>query len=160
MQKILGIVMLFFFSFSCTGSSAGQIKTGAEQPEKYLPLLRGKKVGLVVNHTSLAGDVHLIDFLREKQVEVVKIFAPEHGFRGDASAGEKIEDGVDSKTGISVVSLYGDNRKPLPEHLTDLDLLVFDIQDVGCRFYTYISTLHLVMEACAENRKPLIVFDR
>lgn len=160
MQKILGIVVLVFFSFSCTESSAGQIKTGAEQSGKYLPLLQGKKVGLVVNHTSQVGDVHLIDFLRGKQVEVVKIFAPEHGFRGDASAGEKIEDGVDSKTGIPVVSLYGDTRKPLPGHLTDLDLLVFDIQDVGCRFYTYISTLHLVMEACAENGKPLVVFDR
>jgi uncharacterized protein YbbC (DUF1343 family) len=160
MLKLTGFIAVILFSFSCSAQQPTELKTGAEQPEKYVHLLDNKKVGLVVNHTSLVGEIHLIDFLREKNIEVVKIFAPEHGFRGDASAGEKIEDGVDSKTGIPVVSLYGETRKPLPEHLTDLDLLIFDIQDVGCRFYTYISTLHLVMEACAENNKPLAVFDR
>ena len=160
MLKKLGIFALILFSISCSGNNTADIKTGAEQSEKYLPVLQNKKVGLVVNHTSQVGDLHLIDFLRNQKVEVAKIFAPEHGFRGDASAGEKIEDGVDSKTGIPVISLYGDTRKPLPEHLADLDLVIFDIQDVGCRFYTYISTLHLVMEACAENNKPLVVFDR
>lgn len=160
MLKLPGIFTLFFISISCMGGNAEKIKTGAEQPDKYLPLLQNKKVGLVVNHTSIVDDIHLIDFLRSQNVKVEKIFAPEHGFRGDASAGEKIEDGLDSKTGIPVVSLYGDTRKPLPEHLIDLDVLIFDIQDVGCRFYTYISSLHLVMEACAENKKPLIVFDR
>ncbi len=160
MLKKLGIFVLILFSISCRGKNTADIKTGAEQPEKYLPVLQNKKVGLVVNHTSRVGEIHLIDFLRNQQVEVAKIFAPEHGFRGDASAGEKIEDGVDSKTGIPVISLYGDTRKPLPEHMAGLDILVFDIQDVGCRFYTYISTMHLVMEACAENNKPLVVFDR
>ncbi|SHE99297.1 Uncharacterized conserved protein YbbC, DUF1343 family [Mariniphaga anaerophila] len=160
MLKLIGSLGIILLSFSCIGTQTSALKTGAEQPEKYLPILEQKKVGLVVNHTSRVGETHLVDFLKQQKVEVVKIFAPEHGFRGDASAGEKIEDGVDSKTGIPVVSLYGKNRKPLPEHLADLDILVFDIQDVGCRFYTYISTLHLVMEACAENEKPLVVFDR
>lgn len=160
MLKLPGILALIFISISCMGKNSETIKNGAEQPDKYLQLLQNKNVGLVVNHTSIVGEAHLIDFLRSQNVKVEKIFAPEHGFRGDASAGEKIEDGVDSKTGIPVVSLYGDTRKPLPEHLNDLDVLIFDIQDVGCRFYTYISTLHLVMEACAENEKSLIVFDR
>lgn len=160
MLKTIGFVFIILFSLSCKAQQPKELKTGAEQPEKYVHLIQNKKVGLVVNHTSLVGEIHLIDFLREQNIDVVKIFAPEHGFRGDASAGEKIEDGVDSKTGIPVVSLYGDTRKPLPGHLADLDILVFDIQDVGCRFYTYISTLHLVMEACAENNKMLVVFDR
>jgi uncharacterized protein YbbC (DUF1343 family) len=155
-----GFLVVILVSFSCNAQKTTILKTGAEQPDEYIHLIQNKKVGLVVNHTSLVEEVHLIDFLREQNIEVVKIFAPEHGFRGDASAGELIEDGVDSKTGIPVVSLYGDTRKPLPEHLTNLDILIFDIQDVGCRFYTYISTLHLVMEACAENDKPLLVFDR
>jgi uncharacterized protein YbbC (DUF1343 family) len=160
MLKRIGFLAITLFFLSCNAQSNTELKTGAEQPENYIYLLQNRKVGLVVNHTSLVGEVHLIDFLREQNIEVVKIFAPEHGFRGDASAGELIKDGVDSKTGVPVVSLYGDTRKPLPEHLADLDLLIFDIQDVGCRFYTYISTLHLVMEACAENNKPLVVFDR
>lgn len=160
MLKRIGFVAVILFSISCNAQKTTDLKTGAEQPEKYLSILKNKKAGLVVNHTSLVGKIHLIDFLRQQNINVVKIFAPEHGFRGDASAGEKIEDGVDSKTGIPVVSLYGETRKPLPEHLAGLDVLVFDIQDVGCRFYTYISTLHLVMEACAENGKPLVVFDR
>jgi uncharacterized protein YbbC (DUF1343 family) len=160
MLKRIGFLAITLFFLSCNAQSNTELKTGAEQPENYIYLLQNRKVGLVVNHTSLVGEVHLIDFLREQNIEVVKIFSPEHGFRGDASAGELIKDGVDSKTGVPVVSLYGDTRKPLPEHLADLDLLIFDIQDVGCRFYTYISTLHLVMEACAENNKPLVVFDR
>jgi uncharacterized protein YbbC (DUF1343 family) len=160
MLKMTGFLVVILVSFSCNAQKTTILKTGAEQPEEYIHLIQNKKVGLVVNHTSLVEEVHLIDFLREQNIEVVKIFAPEHGFRGDASAGELIEDGVDSKTGIPVVSLYGETRKPLPEHLTNLDILIFDIQDVGCRFYTYISTLHLVMEACAENDKPLLVFDR
>ncbi|MGC9353992.1 MAG: exo-beta-N-acetylmuramidase NamZ family protein [Mariniphaga sp.] len=160
MLKKIGFLVLILFHFACTAQRKVELKTGAEQPDKYLQLLQNERVGLVVNHTSLVREIHLIDFLQQNDVEVVKIFAPEHGFRGDAPAGETIKDGVDSKTGIPVVSLYGDTRKPLPEHLTGVDVMVFDIQDVGCRFYTYISTLHLVMEACAENDKPLIVFDR
>ncbi|MBT3383553.1 MAG: DUF1343 domain-containing protein [Prolixibacteraceae bacterium] len=160
MLKFIGYLFLFY-ALSCAGSeNSAEIKTGAQQAELYLPLLQNKKVGLVVNHTSRVSDNHLVDFLLEKNIQVEKIFAPEHGFRGDASAGEKIEDGVDIKTGIPVFSLYGETRKPTPEHLQNLDVVIFDIQDVGCRFYTYISTLHFVIEACAENNLPLLVFDR
>jgi len=154
------ILLLIFFAVFLKESGARDIVTGADQPEKYLPLMKGKRLGLVVNHTSLKGTVHLADFLIAEKTNVQKIFAPEHGFRGDASAGEEIRDGVDVKTGIQVISLYGKNRKPTSEHLKNIDLVVFDIQDVGCRFYTYISTLHLVMEACAENNVPLLVLDR
>lgn len=132
----------------------------AEQPEAYLPLLRNKKAGLVVNHTARVGEIHLLDFLLSENIEVVRIFSPEHGFRGDASAGEKISDGRDPGTGTQVISLYGKLYKPAAEHLQDLDVLVFDIQDVGCRFYTYLSTLYYCIEACAENDIPLVVLDR
>ena len=162
MKKLLTIfLLLFFINSGCTGGGEEKpIITGAENTKNYLPLLWSKKVGLVVNHTSLVGGVHLVDFLLDNNIDVKKIFAPEHGFRGEAAPGEIIEDGIDVKTGIPVISLYGDNKKPQPAQLADLDVLVFDIQDVGCRFYTYISTLHLVIEACAENYKPLIVLDR
>jgi len=154
------ILLLLFFAGFLKKSGAEDIITGANQPEKYLPMMSGKRLGLVVNHTSMKGSIHLADFLIAEKMDVQKIFAPEHGFRGDASAGEEIRDGVDVKTGIQVISLYGKNRKPTSEHLKNIDLVVFDIQDVGCRFYTYISTLHLVMEACAENNVPLLVLDR
>lgn len=155
------LLLLLLFVIGCLQVlGAEPIVTGADQPEKYLPLMKGKRLGLVVNHTSMKGTMHLADFLISEKIDVQKIFAPEHGFRGDASAGEEIQDGVDVKTGVQVVSLYGKNRKPTWEHLKNLDLIVFDIQDVGCRFYTYISTLHLVMEACAENNVPLLVLDR
>ncbi len=133
---------------------------GAHQTEQYLPMLDGKKVGLVVNHTSTIGSVHLADSLMASGIEVAKIFAPEHGFRGTASAGKKLEDGLDPKTGLPVISLYGATRKPTPEHLSDLDVVVFDIQDVGVRFYTYISTMSLVMEACAKQKVPVMILDR
>jgi uncharacterized protein YbbC (DUF1343 family) len=160
MIKFIGLVILLFSVDSFSVEQNNGIITGADQPEDYLKLLEDKSVGLVVNHTSIAGDSHLADFLLSKNIRVEKIFAPEHGFRGDTSAGEKIEDGVDVRTGIPVFSLYGKTRKPSKEHLKNLDVLVFDIQDVGCRFYTYISTLHLLIEACAENNIPLIVLDR
>ena len=160
MIKIIGLVILFVSFGSCFVSENKKIVTGAEQPELYLSLLENRRVGLVVNHTSVVGDSHLVDFLLSKEIGVEKIFAPEHGFRGDASAGAIIEDGVDKKTGIPVFSLYGETRKPTSEHLNNLDVIIFDIQDVGCRFYTYISTMHLVMEACAENDLPMIIFDR
>jgi len=160
MIKFAGLIILFVSLIFCSKSEDKKIITGADQPQQYLHLIQNKKVGLVVNHTSIVGDLHLVDFLKSKNIEVEKIFAPEHGFRGDASAGAKIKDGVDSKTGIPVFSLYGETRKPNKEHLMNLDVVIFDIQDVGCRFYTYISTMHLVMEACAENNKPVIVFDR
>lgn len=137
-----------------------KIIPAAEQPEAYLPLLRDKRVGVVVNQTAKVGDIHLLDHLISENIQVAAIFAPEHGFRGDASAGEKISDGKDLKTGISVISLYGKVHKPTSEHLKDLDVLVFDIQDVGCRFYTYLSTLFYCVEACAENGLPLVVLDR
>jgi uncharacterized protein YbbC (DUF1343 family) len=156
--------LVYFFLFTTLACSAQPakdvLKTGAERYNVYLPMLKTKNVGLVINNTSIVGQVHLVDFLLEKEIKVSKIFAPEHGYRGDAAAGEEFKDGIDTKTGIPVVSLYGDNRKPTKEHLKGVDVVVFDIQDVGCRFYTYISTLHLVIEACAENNVPLIVFDR
>lgn len=152
--------LLLVFAGFCSPVNSNQIVPGAGQPEKYLPIIENKRVGLVVNHTSLVGDIHLADFLLSKKIKVEKIFAPEHGFRGDASAGEEIKDGVDVKTGIQVLSLYGQTKKPTTAHLKNIDVMIFDIQDVGCRFYTYISTLHLVMEACAENGIPLIVLDR
>ncbi len=160
MIKFTGLLFLLLVFGFCTVSQNDEIVTGADQPENYLSLLKNKNVGLVVNHTSVVGNLHLVDFLLSKNINVKKIFAPEHGFRGDASAGAKIEDGVDKKTGVPVFSLYGETRKPTQEHLSNLDVIIFDIQDVGCRFYTYISTMHLVLEACAENNIPLIVLDR
>ena len=151
--------MMFLTGFGSVANADGII-TGAEQPEKYLHLIENKRIGLVVNHTSLVDNIHLVDFLLNKGIKVDKIFAPEHGFRGDASAGEEIKDGLDAKTGIPVLSLYGQTKKPTVAHLENIDVLIFDIQDVGCRFYTYISTLHLVIEACAENNISLIVLDR
>jgi uncharacterized protein YbbC (DUF1343 family) len=133
---------------------------GAQQLDLLLPKLTNKKVALVVNNTSTIGKTHLADTLLARSVSIVKIFAPEHGFRGTADAGEHVKDGVDVKTGLKLVSLYGSNRKPSAEQLADVDILIFDIQDVGVRFYTYISTLQYLMEACAEQNKKLIILDR
>ncbi|MGD9930614.1 MAG: exo-beta-N-acetylmuramidase NamZ domain-containing protein [Mangrovibacterium sp.] len=157
-MRILLFIVLLVFGWK--GCLAQELTCGANQPEQYLPLLTGKKVGLVVNHTSRVGDQHLLDFLLNEKVDVQKIFCPEHGFRGDADAGEMINDQTDAATGLPVISLYGDNKKPTPAQFQGLDVIVFDIQDVGVRFYTYLSTLHYVMEACAENRLPLLVLDR
>lgn len=137
-----------------------EITVGAAQFSKYLPDLQGKKVGLVVNQTSVVGNTHLVDTLLSLKVNVARIFGPEHGFRGNAAAGKHVADEKDGKTGIAVVSLYGSNKKPGAEQIKDLDVLIFDIQDVGARFYTYISTMTYVMEACAENNKKVIVLDR
>ncbi|MDW7692379.1 DUF1343 domain-containing protein [Flammeovirgaceae bacterium SG7u.111] len=136
------------------------IEVGAERFGEYLPLLKGKRVALVVNQTSVVGEVHLLDTLLSQGVGVKAVFAPEHGFRGDADAGESVKNSVDSKTGVPVVSIYGKTKKPSEEMLKDIDVVVFDIQDVGVRFYTYISTMHYVMEACAEQGKQFIVLDR
>jgi len=133
---------------------------GAERLATWLPMLTGKNVALVVNHTALVGKTHLADTLKSLGVTIRRIFAPEHGFRGNADAGEHVKDGLDIRTGLPVISLYGNNKKPTAEQLRDVDIIVFDIQDVGARFYTYISTLHYVMEACAEQQKKLIVLDR
>lgn len=140
------------------------IKTGADNHDQYLPLLKNKKVGVVTNQTGIITDngatIHLVDFLVSKKINITNIYAPEHGFRGTADAGELIKDGKDTKTGLPIISLYGNNKKPKPEQLKDIDVLIFDLQDVGARFYTYISSLHYIMEACAENNIPVIVLDR
>jgi uncharacterized protein YbbC (DUF1343 family) len=134
--------------------------TGAEQIELYLPLLQGKRVAVVANQTTTIGATHLVDSLLSLDIHVVKVFAPEHGFRGDAGAGEHIADGKDAKTGLPLISLYGKNKKPGAGMLSDVDVIVFDIQDVGARFYTYISTMHYVMEAAAEYGQEIIILDR
>ena len=136
------------------------IVVGAERMDQYLPLLTGKKVGVVGNHSSLIRSTHLVDSLLSAGVNVVTVFSPEHGFRGDADAGEKVNSNTDEKTGIPIVSLYGKNKKPSKKQLVGIDAVIFDIQDVGARFYTYISTMHYVMEACAENKIPVLVLDR
>ncbi|MEO8773828.1 MAG: DUF1343 domain-containing protein [Gelidibacter sp.] len=140
------------------------VVVGANQTENYLKILKGKRVGVVGNQSSVifknGSYTHLVDSLLSLNIAVKKVFSPEHGFRGTADAGEKIKDGIDTKTGVPIISLYGDNKKPKSEQLKGLDILVFDIQDVGVRFYTYISTLHYVMEACAEANIPLLILDR
>lgn len=138
----------------------GRIKVGAERTDAYLPLLAGKRVAVVTNQTGLVGTRHLVDSLLSLDIQVVKVFAPEHGFRGEADAGEHVRDQRDVRTGLPLVSLYGSNKKPTPAQLADVEVLVFDIQDVGVRFYTYIGTLHYVMEAAAEVKVPVVVLDR
>ena len=134
---------------------------GNERLELYLALLKDKNVALVVNHTSLIkAQEHLVDFLLDKKVNIKVIFAPEHGFRGSADAGEAVKNGIDTKTNLPIISLYGNNKKPTNEQMKDIDVVIFDIQDVGARFYTYISTMHYVMEACAENQKKMLILDR
>lgn len=136
-------------------------KTAADRPELYLPLLKDKNIAVVTNNTGLLSNgQHIVDFLIEKNIKIVKIFAPEHGFRGDADAGEYVKNGFDKKTGLPIISLYGSNKKPTAGQLDNVDVVLFDIQDVGVRFYTYISTLAYVMEAVAENHKEIIVLDR
>lgn len=168
-------IYILFLLLSCK-PGAGQVKAqssngykyttddntnnGAERLNEYLPLLQNKKIGIVANHTSMVGKTHLVDTLISLKINVVKVFAPEHGFRGIADAGEKVNTGIDEKTGLPCVSLYGKNKKPTAEQLADMDIVLFDIQDVGARFYTYISTMTYVMEACAENKKQVIVLDR
>ena len=166
---------LVFFLFSlltvaCQGQTkqtqttrnAGEsaLQTGADQMNLYLPALQGKRVGMVVNHTSTIGRTHLVDSLLARGIAVKTIFAPEHGFRGQATDGEKINSERDPRTGVMITSLYGKNYKPTPAQMDSLDILVFDIQDVGARFYTFTSTMQYAMEACAEASKPMIVLDR
>ena len=139
---------------------AKALKTGAEQTDKYLPYLKGKRIGILGNQTSVIGKTHLVDSLKSLGVNIVKVFGPEHGLRGNASAGTRVQDEVDSATRIPIVSLYGPKRKPSKEDMASLDLMIYDVQDVGCRFYTNINVLADVMEACAENNKELLIFDR
>ena len=145
---------------SLAAASETALRTGAECTERYLPLLEGKRVAVCGNQTSVVAKTHLVDTLLSRKVNVVKLFCPEHGFRGQAEAGATIASGKDPLTGLPVVSLYGKNKKPTAEQLQGVDVVLFDLQDVGCRFYTYISTLHYVMEAAAENGVKVIVLDR
>ena len=174
--KVLCLKSIFIFLiFSCaSGSPEGEfsesipvensedsiIQVGAENTSAYIHLLEGKRVGVVGNQSSLIGNVHLVDSLLASGIEIVKVFSPEHGFRGNADAGEHVANEKDAKTGLPIVSLYGSNKKPKAEQLRGLDVVVFDIQDVGVRFYTYISTLHYVLEACSAAEIPVIILDR
>jgi uncharacterized protein YbbC (DUF1343 family) len=161
-KVFLLITGAFFILKTLTGVAQEyrDVRTGAERMGQYLPMLENKSVGIVANHTSIIGDTHLVDSLVSLGVNVKRIFTPEHGFRGTADAGERIDNTEDEKTGIPLVSLYGERRKPRDEDMNGLDIVIFDIQDVGARFYTYISTMHYVMEACAENDIPFLVLDR
>jgi uncharacterized protein YbbC (DUF1343 family) len=156
---------VFFLTSSCFLSQVNSqqyssITTGAEQTELYLSKLKNKKVAIVTNASGIIKNRHLVDTLLKRKIKIVKIFGPEHGFRGTADAGEKVKSGKDAKTHITVISLYGSHKKPTAEDLKGIDIVIYDIQDVGVRFYTYISTMTYVMEACAENNKPLLIFDR
>lgn len=152
------VVVASIFTF--TQKAQAKITTGAEQTDLYLPLLKEKRVALLVNQTSQVNGVLLPDFLLSQGVNVVKIFSPEHGFRGTADAGATVKNGMDPKTQLPVISLYGKNKKPSAEQLKDVDILIYDLQDVGVRFYTYISTLQYALEACAEQQKDMIILDR
>ena len=158
MAKIKQIFLLFNLLLSVLSYS--QIKVAAERTKAYLPLLEDNKIAIVGNQTSMIKNTHLVDSLISLEVDVIKVFSPEHGFRGKADAGAKIEDGIDVKTGIPIISLYGKNKKPSSKQLENIDVLLFDIQDVGARFYTYISTLHYVMEAAGEHNIKVIILDR
>ena len=167
-QKTAFLIFLLFFTTSwcrsqevCNKVTASPaIRPAAESMDQYLSLLTNKNVGLVANNTSLVGKIHLVDTLLRSGIRVVKIFGPEHGFRGNASDGDRVGNATDPETSIPVISLYGDHRKPSSGDLSGLDVVVFDIQDVGCRFFTYISTMTYVMEACAEKGLPMIILDR
>lgn len=159
LRNVLFFLCLFSFAFS-NAQNNQRIIPAAERTETYLPLIKGRRIGIFANQTSMVGNTHLIDTLKSLGVNITVIYSPEHGFRGTADAGEKIGNMTDPKTGITVISLYGSKRKPSVEDLQKVDLLVFDIQDVGVRFYTYISSLQEFMEAAFENSKPLMIFDR
>jgi uncharacterized protein YbbC (DUF1343 family) len=159
--QVLFMVLIFPACNSLpAGPSTKGIITGAQKIEEYRTLIEGKAIAIVANQTSMAGNNHLVDTLHSLGMNIKAIFAPEHGFRNLADAGEKITDGKDPVTGLPIISLYGGHLKPTPEDLSGIDIVIFDIQDVGTRFYTYISTLSLVEEACAENNKKLLLLDR
>lgn len=169
LAAIIMAVSFFYFKqpFSSSSLASHQkittkknIRTGAEQTEKYLSFLKGKKIGILSNQTTTIGKTHLVDSLKALGINIVMLFGPEHGFRGKASAGVKVEDETDSATGIPIVSLYGVRRRPTKEHMAAIDLMIFDVQDVGCRFYTKINTLATIMETCADNNIELLILDR
>lgn len=164
-NKILFFLILSIYSFAQETAINKALVVGANQTEKYIYKLNKKSIGIVANQTSVMFNedgsyTHLVDSLHKLKLNIKRVFAPEHGFRGDADAGEHVRNGFDNRTGLSIISLYGKNKKPSLNYLKDIDIMVFDIQDVGVRFYTYISTLHYIMEACAENKIPLIILDR
>lgn len=153
--------IFLFLVIMCLPVAAGaRIVVGAEQTDRYLPMLEGKKVGVLANHTALVGDVHLVDTLLSLGVDVRLVFAPEHGFRGDADAGEHVATYTDRKTGVKVISIYGSNKVPKVSDVGSVDVVLFDIQDVGLRYYTYLSSMHYMMESCAEAGVPLVILDR
>lgn len=154
------IALTFSVSIFLITARAQEILPGARLMSSYLPMIHNKRVAIVANHTTLVGKKHLVDTLLSVGVFIKKIFSPEHGFRGNIEAGELIGNYTDKATGLPVISVYGGSKKPKPSDLSDIDVVIFDLQDVGVRFYTYISTMHYVMEACAENGKPLIILDR
>lgn len=154
----LSFFILFLWIYSNVHSQA--ILSGAEQLDKYIHKLEGKRVAIACNSSSMVADSHLVDILIARKINIVKIFAPEHGYRSDADAGAHIASGIDAKTGISILSLYGENKKPSKESLSNIDVIIYDIQDVGVRFYTYISTLQYLMEAAAESNIPILILDR
>jgi uncharacterized protein YbbC (DUF1343 family) len=167
MKFFFGFILLSAMQSCCAQKGAvtnqplqQQIISGAERISVYLPLIKGKKVGIFANQTSMVGNIHLVDTLQKLGVTIKVIFGPEHGFRGTADAGEKVGNYVDSKTGIPVISLYGNKKNPSPEDLKDIDILIFDLQDVGCRFYTYINSMQEFLETALENHKPLLLLDR
>ena len=165
---VVFLIAVFFNSESAFAAGANNYKTtdgkaittGAERLDQLLPLVKNKNVALLVNQTAVVGNTYLIDTLIVSGVHIKKIFSPEHGFRGTADAGEHVSDSVDAKTGIPVISIYGDKKKPSVADLVGIDIVIFDIQDVGARFYTFLSTLHYIMEACAENKVQLVLLDR
>ncbi|SOD12878.1 exo-beta-N-acetylmuramidase NamZ domain-containing protein [Pedobacter xixiisoli] len=167
-MKLLPLLAITALLFCCspkikatnTDTVKSNIKTGAEQTELYLPLLKGKKVAILANQTSIIGKAHLVDSLQKLGVNIVKVFGPEHGFRGNASAGAKVSDEVDQRTGIPIISLYGKKNKPSAADLADVDILIYDLQDVGVRFYTNINALSRLMEACEASKKTLLILDR
>ncbi|MBI2729791.1 MAG: DUF1343 domain-containing protein [Sphingobacteriales bacterium] len=165
--RFLPILFVFAITTACAQYNRGGISNkgktfmvGAERTDQYINLLIGKSVAVFANQTSMAGKIHTVDLLLKNHINVVKIFSPEHGFRGDADAGEHITDGKDAKTGLPIISLYGDHKKPTAEDLKDVDVMIFDIQDVGARFYTYISSLQYYLEAALEFNKHLMILDR
>lgn len=160
-------VLIFGFAYCSPSKNQARqqpeskaIKTGAEQTEKYVPYLKGKRVAILANQTSVIGPAHLVDSLQKRGINIVKVFGPEHGFRGKASAGVKVADEKDEASGIPIISLYGKKNKPTKEDLADVDMLIYDLQDVGVRFYTNINALSRLMEACYENGKELLILDR
>ncbi|MCW3073392.1 MAG: hypothetical protein JWP69_461 [Flaviaesturariibacter sp.] len=167
MKPIITLLLLLTLFTRCstpsgTGSKSfgKDIRTGADQTEEYIDHLQGKRVAILANPTTIIGNKHLVDSLQSRGINIVKVFGPEHGFRGNASNGARVSDEKDSATGIAIISLYGPKRKPSKEDLADVDVMIFDIQDVGCRFYTYINVLREVMESCVDHGKELMILDR